>query len=326
MQSLEEEERRTQELPEQPEQDERRTLADAPAPPRASTLPLGTALDRYVVLEPLGEGGMGQVYAAYDSVLDRKVALKLLPPEDPTLGAEATSGRARLLREAQAMARLSHPNVVAVYDVHQHGAQVFMAMELVDGRTLSQWQQQEPRGWRDILAAFLAAGRGLAAAHQAGLVHRDFKPANVLVGKDGRVRVTDFGLARTHNAPPEPPSPESTRDAELVKSQSLLQLELTQRGTVLGTPAYMAPEQLRNGEVRPSVDIYALGLVLLEALTGTPGFAPTHHLVAAAAAAGTRSERVSVIRNRTRPMSNTWAIGPLAAGDSGVPYCGISAA
>ena len=274
MEPFDDNERRTQRT------DDRRTVelggAGAASPPGPASAPLGrgTALDRYVVLDPLGEGGMGMVYAAYDSVLDRKVALKLLPPGDPETGGEMTSGRARLLREAQAMARLSHPNVVAIYDVHQHGAQVFMAMELVEGRTLLQWQQQEPRGWRDILSAFLSAGRGLAAAHDAGLVHRDFKPTNVLVGKDERVRVTDFGLARPHNAPaeilPTPAAP--SRDTGPVKSHSLLELDLTQQGAVLGTPAYMAPEQVRGAVADARSDQFSFAVSLWEALHGERPF------------------------------------------------------
>ncbi|HEY0097284.1 MAG TPA: serine/threonine-protein kinase, partial [Archangium sp.] len=260
--------------------DERRTVAlgtgDAQAQqprtqaPEAPALGRGTPLDRYVVLDPLGEGGMGMVYAAYDSVLDRKVALKLLPPGDADAGPEATSGsgRARLLREAQAMARLSHPNVVAVYDVHQHEAQVFMAMELVDGQTLLQWEREQPRGWRELLTAFLAAGRGLAAAHAAGLVHRDFKPTNVLVGKDGRVRVTDFGLARPHNAPAELGADTPAPDTGPVKGHSLLELNLTQRGAVRGTPAYMAPEQFRGATADVRSDQFSFAVSLWEALHG----------------------------------------------------------
>ncbi|WNG34440.1 tetratricopeptide repeat protein [Archangium violaceum] len=264
--------------------DERRTVAlpagDA-AGPQAQTPPdetptigRGTPLDRYVVLDPLGQGGMGMVYAAYDSVLDRKVALKLLPRADSVEGPEVTSGRARLLREAQAMARLSHPNVVAVYDVYQHGTQVFMAMELVEGQTLLQWQRERPRSWREILTAFLAAGRGLAAAHAAGLVHRDFKPTNVLVGKDGRVRVTDFGLARPHNAPVELGSEDGAPSADTspVKSHSLLELELTQRGAVLGTPAYMAPEQFRGAVADARTDQFSFAVSLWEALYGERPF------------------------------------------------------
>jgi serine/threonine protein kinase/tetratricopeptide (TPR) repeat protein len=266
--------------------DERRTVAlgtgDAQAPeprppaPETPALGRGTPLDRYVVLDPLGEGGMGMVYAAYDSVLDRKVALKLLPPGDADAGPEATSGsgRARLLREAQAMAKLSHPNVVGVYDVYQHGTLVFMAMELVEGQTLLQWQQEKPHGWREILSAFLAAGRGLAAAHAAGLVHRDFKPTNVLVGKDGRVRVTDFGLARTHDAPPELASEAGTSSVSTspVKPHSLLELNLTQQGAVMGTPAYMAPEQFRGITADARSDQFSFAVSLWEALHGERPF------------------------------------------------------
>jgi tetratricopeptide (TPR) repeat protein/predicted Ser/Thr protein kinase len=265
--------------------DDRRTVAlgtgNAPGsqekspPPEAPALGRGTPLDRYVVLDPLGEGGMGMVYAAYDSVLDRRVALKLLPQETADGGSELTSGRARLLREAQAMAKLSHPNVVGVYDVYQHGAQVFMAMELVEGQTLLQWLQEKPRGKREIVGAFLAAGRGLAAAHAAGLVHRDFKPTNVLVGKDGRVRVTDFGLARTHDAPPEPVAEDaapSTPSTSPVKSHSLLELELTQKGAVLGTPAYMAPEQFRGATADARSDQFSFAVSLWEALYGERPF------------------------------------------------------
>ncbi|WP_257449120.1 serine/threonine-protein kinase [Archangium lipolyticum] len=267
--------------------DERRTVAlgtgeargesASPRPPEAPALGRGTPLDRYVVLDPLGQGGMGMVYAAYDSVLDRKVALKLLPPEDPLGGTEGSPGRARLLREAQAMARLSHPNVVAVYDVHQHDAQVFMAMELVDGQTLLQWHQEKPRSWKETLSAFLDAGRGLAAAHAAGLVHRDFKPTNVLVGRDGRIRVTDFGLARPHNAPAEEPAsgdgaPVSGTSTGPVKQHSLLELQLTQRGAVLGTPAYMAPEQFRGATADARSDQFSFAVSLWEALYGERPF------------------------------------------------------
>ena len=281
MKSFEDNERRTLVT------DERRTVelgpgnasgSPAKAQPvaEAPALGRGTPLDRYVVLDPLGEGGMGMVYAAYDSVLDRKVALKLLPPEDSLGGPDVSSGRARLLREAQAMARLSHPNVVAVYDVYQHGAQVFMAMELVEGQTLLQWLQEKPRGKREIVAAYLDAGRGLAAAHAAGLVHRDFKPTNVLVGKDGRVRVTDFGLARPHDAPAEPASEDGASTPSTstgpVKSHSLLDLQLTQRGAVLGTPAYMAPEQFRGATADARSDQFSFAVSLWEALHGERPF------------------------------------------------------
>src|SRR5262249_38146209 len=157
-----------------------------------ATLATGTKLGRYVVLERLGAGGMGVVYSAYDPELDRSVAVKLLRP-DASVRAD---GRTRLLREAQAMAELAHPNGVPVHDVGAFGDQVFVAMELVRGRTLRDWLAAARRRWREVLDVMVQAGRGLAAAHAAGLVHRDFKPENVLIGADGRARVVDFGLAR----------------------------------------------------------------------------------------------------------------------------------
>ncbi len=177
---------------------------------------------------------MGVVYAAYDPELDRKVAVKLLRSE---LAGDPEIGRARLIREAQAMAKLSHPNVVAVHDVGTFGEQVFVAMEFVQGRALSTWIGTHDRHWREVLDMFLQTGRGLAAAHAAGIVHRDFKPDNVLLGADDRPRVTDFGLARVGEeckvaAPTDSASPPNK-----------LAIALTVTGTVMGTPAFMAPEQ-----------------------------------------------------------------------------------
>ena len=156
----------------------------------------GATIGRYLVLTLLGKGGMGEVYAAYDPELDRKVAIKILRLRRDS-GVDPSEGRGRMLREAQAMAQLSHPNVVAVYDVGTLGENVFLAMEFVDGTTLSYWQHAQARPWRETVAHYVAAGRGLAAAHQRGLVHRDFKPENAMVGRDGQVRVMDFGLARS---------------------------------------------------------------------------------------------------------------------------------
>ncbi len=141
---------------------------------------------------------MGEVYAAYDPELDRKVAVKLLRVK-PGAGVSRHEGRQRTLREAQAIARLSHPNVVVVFDVGTFDEQVFIAMEFVDGNTVSYWLQAAERSWQEIVKVFMAAGRGLAAAHDKGLVHRDFKPDNVMVGRDNQVRVMDFGLARQVN-------------------------------------------------------------------------------------------------------------------------------
>src|SRR4051794_27278126 len=153
----------------------------------------GTAIGRFVVLGLLGKGGMGEVYAAHDPELDRKVAIKLLRPG---MQSESPEGRMRLLREAQAIARVSHPNVVVVYDVGTFGNRVFIAMELVEGNTLRYWMHARTRSWPEVLEVFAAAGRGLAAAHERGLVHRDFKPDNVMIGADGQVRVMDFGLVQ----------------------------------------------------------------------------------------------------------------------------------
>ena len=217
--------------------------------PREALLERGASLGRYLVLERLGAGGMGVVYSAFDPRLDRKVALKLL--RDPQ-GGEAA--RARLLREAQAIARLSHPNVVAIHDVGTVNKQVFVAMELVEGSTLRKLLNGHRRGAREVLRLFLQAGRGLAAAHAAKLVHRDFKPDNVLVGKDDRVRVADFGLARL--AGEDAPSPEAAVGPAIPTGSA-----------ALGTPAYMAPEQAR-GQADARSDQYAFCLSLCEMLCG----------------------------------------------------------
>jgi tetratricopeptide (TPR) repeat protein/predicted Ser/Thr protein kinase len=223
-------------------------------------LGLGAQVGRYVIVGTVGEGGMGVVYAGYDPELDRKVALKVLRPER----AASPNARARLLREAQAIARLSHPNVVAVHDAGTFGEQVFVAMEYVDGQTLRQWLKEEPRNARQVVDLFRIAGQGLAAAHAAGLVHRDFKPDNVLIGKDGRVRVADFGLAR----PVEPPEPEETPEASGDHSPGL-----TSWGMILGTPGYMAPEQLRGLSSDARSDQFSFCVALYEALYGERPFA-----------------------------------------------------
>jgi tetratricopeptide (TPR) repeat protein/predicted Ser/Thr protein kinase len=218
-------------------------------------------VDRYVVLEELGSGGMGVVYAAYDPDLDRKVALKFLK----TAGGDRT---ARLLREAQAMAQLSHPNVATCFDVGVVDGQVFVAMEYVDGTTLRGWLDEDAeRSWHEIWAVFRDAARGLATAHAAGIVHRDFKPANVLVGGDGRARVTDFGLARSVDVDVDD---DETTGGE---RQRALDALLTQTGTVMGTPRYMAPEQHLGQAADAGCDQFAFCVSLYEALYGEPPFA-----------------------------------------------------
>jgi tetratricopeptide (TPR) repeat protein len=256
-----------------PEETPNTISIDGPSPP-LERLPPGTRLDRYIVMTPLGEGGAGIVYAAFDPELDRKVALKLVRASERT--------QARLLREAQAMARLSHPNVVAVYDVGTLENRVFVAMEFVDGWTLRQWLQQSKRSWRDVMAAYLSAGRGLVAAHAAGLVHRDFKPDNVLVGRDGSVRVTDFGLVRAG-----PASDDDLHEPEAPREARPLDARLTQVNAVVGTPGYMAPEQFRSTQTDARTDQWAFCAALYEALYGRlPFFGETVDEVREATCAG----------------------------------------
>ena len=244
----------------------RDALAEPPRVP-SGELERGTHIGRYVILERIGSGGMGVVYAAHDPELDRRVALKLLRPD--RTGAAAEQHRVRLQREAQAVARLSHPNVVAVYDAGSLGKQVFVAMELVEGRTLRQWLGEGRRSWREIVEVFAAAGRGLAAAHAVGLAHRDFKPDNVLIGQDGRVRVVDFGLAR-----PVGDTDAGGEGEEEASSGSggLLDTPLTEWGVALGTPAYMAPEQLRGQAADARSDQFSFCVALWEALYGQKPF------------------------------------------------------
>jgi tetratricopeptide (TPR) repeat protein len=246
--------------------------AVAPAP---LDLARGETVGRYVVIDRVGAGGMAVVYAAYDPELDRKVALKLLHP-DASGSASAGDAKLRLLREAQATARLSHPNVVTVHDVGAYRDQVFIALEFVEGDTL--WQRMadlRPR-WREILTLFLSAGRGLAAAHAAGLVHRDFKPTNVLVGQDGRPRVADFGLARQVGQSPAVAALAAGVQAlgqPDARPSPALGTPLTLRGAVLGTPAYMAPEQVEGQPADARSDQFSFCVALWEGLYGERPFA-----------------------------------------------------
>ncbi|MCA9663776.1 MAG: serine/threonine protein kinase, partial [Myxococcales bacterium] len=204
----------------------------------------GARIGRFRILRQLGEGGMGLIFAARDAELNREVALKILRPRER----DGALSRARMVREAQALARLSHANVVTVYEVGEHEGHVFIAMELVHGRTLAGWLNVKRPGWRAIVAVFAAAGRGLAAAHRAGIIHRDFKPTNVIVGRDGRVTVIDFGIAIAPGRADTGP--------------------LTLAGTISGTPSYMAPEQVAGAPVDPRADQYAFATSLYEALVG----------------------------------------------------------
>ena len=221
-------------------------------------------MGRYVIVSKIGEGGMGTVFAAYDPELDRRVAIKLL---HGGTAAPDSWRHVRLLREAQAMARLSHPNVVTVHDVGEHESSVFIAMEFVEGKDLRRWLEDYGPEWREVVKVFIAAGKGLAAAHAAELVHRDFKPENVLLGRDGRLRVADFGLARADLAD-TPAVDDGVRKA----ASGALSLEVTRMGALVGTPAYMAPELLLGDPAGAASDQFAFCVSLFEALFGRRPF------------------------------------------------------
>jgi hypothetical protein len=217
-----------------------------------------TRIGRYVVLGKLGRGGMGSVYRAEDTELARPVALKRLH------AAADSDTRARLVREARAAAQLAHPNVLTVYEVGDHEGTPYIAMELVDGSTLTAWLGHD-RTWREIVAMFVQAGRGLVAAHERGLVHRDFKPDNVLVDRAGRARVADFGLARLWDG--------DTRDLRVAKTHDVGLARMTATGALSGTPAYMAPEIVDGAAPNAASDQFAFAVALHEALRAQHPFA-----------------------------------------------------
>lgn len=260
----------------------------------------GLAIGRYVVLALVGRGAMGDVYAAHDPELNRKVAIKVIRPRK---GQDTSDeDRLQLMREAQSIARLSHPNVVVIHDVGSFRDTVFIAMEFVDGHTVRYWANAQPRSWREVLKIFEAAGRGLAAAHAKELVHRDFKPDNIMIGADGRVRVMDFGLARTidgDGAPlpgdqqwlPAPVAPINDRADEDLNSTRRISLtcaswpdhdpppsatapiSIRDSGRTLGgTPAYMAPEQFQARTADARADQFSFCVALYEALYTTGPF------------------------------------------------------
>jgi hypothetical protein len=243
---------------------------------------------RLEIRRVLGAGGMGVVHAAYDPVLEREVAVKVI-----RVTGAASGARARILREARAIARISHPNVVHVYSADAFDDQVAIVMELVQGQTLRQWLADRPRTWQEILAVFVEAGRGLAAAHDAGLVHRDFKPDNVMVRTDGRACVLDFGLARaleaqTADGATVPLTPETAR---AISAEATVTLEasgaidhaspdaapsrVTATGALVGTPLYMAPEQHLGAPTDARADQFAFCVALYRALFGQHPFDDT---------------------------------------------------
>ena len=235
-------------------------------------------LGRFTILRQLGAGGMGTVFAAYDEQLDRKVALKLLHNHDD----RDQTQRERVLREAKALARVKHPRVVAIYDVGTTSGQLYLAMEFIDGVTLRTWQQERSRSWREILLMYIQAGEGLCAAHEAGVIHRDFKPDNVLVGKDGLPRVLDFGVARFgwQSAVESYPDGDAPCDGTL----------FTYKGIHSGTPGYMSPEQYGDEPVSASSDQFSFCSALYEALCGYLPFAGT-----------TAAEQAVSVRGSMRP-------------------------
>jgi formylglycine-generating enzyme required for sulfatase activity/tRNA A-37 threonylcarbamoyl transferase component Bud32 len=246
------------------------TRADA-APGASEVLARGEALGRYIVIERLGEGATGFVYAAYDPELDRKVAIKILRRRDE--GAQESRRQARFVREAKSIAKLAHPNVVGIFDVGVHEGRAFLAMEYVEGGTLRQWMESRRRPWRDVVKMFVAVGRGLTDAHAAGLVHRDFKPDNVLIDPAGTPKVADFGLARLSGSG-DADSSDGLDKAETIHEVPAVPLDspLTRTGAIAGTPAYMAPEQFMGRATDGRTDQFAFCVALHEALYGRRPF------------------------------------------------------
>lgn len=256
----------------------------------ASLLAPGTTIGRYVIERPIGQGGMGVVYEAFDPQLDRRVAIKFVSIRGKH---DRRDVRDRMLRESHALAQLAHPNIVPIFDSGVVRGDIFLAMELVEGVDLRTWCQEGARPLKEVLAHFIAAGEGLAEAHRAGIVHRDFKPHNVLLGNDGRVRVIDFGLARalwsrdiisrestsssgeSDARSSVPPSRGCTRIDASVRShanQETLAAQLTEAGTVLGTPRYMSPEQHTGRPTDARSDQFSFCVALYEAVAGVPPF------------------------------------------------------
>jgi serine/threonine protein kinase len=265
---------------------------DQPSLITSEGLARGARVGRYTVLSLIGRGGMGEVYAAYDPQLDRRVALKLLSPR---YGRENVRAETRLLREARAIARLSHPNVIAVYDAGTVGDRIFVAMEYVDGQTLASWLAAERRSQAEILQVFLGAAYGLAAAHASGLVHRDFKPQNVMVARDGTARVTDFGLVQRLHADGDAdewgagPGMDDGADGAH-------DLTLTRTGEVIGTPLYMSPEQFKLEPTDARTDQFSFAVALYQALHGAHPFWTDD-------GSGVARLRENVVAGRIRPGS-----------------------
>ena len=228
-------------------------------------LPHQPKFGRFVILRQLGTGGMGTVFAAYDEQLDRKVALKLVH----SWNNEDAVQHQQTLREAKALARVAHPRVISIYEVGEADGRLYLTMEFVDGITLRRWQTEGTRHWRDIVCMYVHAGDGLRAAHAVGVVHRDFKPDNVLIGPDGLPRVADFGLASLvkHGAE-EPAADKRALDRHAGEKER----PFTLHGVISGTPGYMSPEQHQGMVVAPTSDQFSFCAALYEALYGNLPF------------------------------------------------------
>ena len=243
----------------------------------------GSRMGRYLLLQEVGSGGMGVVMEAYDQELDRRVALKLLRPH------LSRTGEARMRREARMLAQLQHPSVVTVYEVGDFDGQLFIAMEFVDGETFDRWVAAHRPPWRQVVGVAIEAAKGLAAAHAVGLIHRDMKPSNILVGKDGRVCVADFGIATATEPEAEDDVPSQAHPRQETGSQESMEILAaasqeykakanettphTEHGTVVGTPAFMAPEQHRGQPVDARSDQFAFCVSLYRMLYGEAPFA-----------------------------------------------------
>jgi predicted Ser/Thr protein kinase len=235
-----------------------RVQLDASAIPRdRGAMP--SRVGRFSIDRRVGSGGMGVVFEGHDPNLGRKVAIKLLH--------DSVHAQSRLLREAQALAQLTHENVVQVFEIDTSGDQVFVAMQFIEGRTLSAWVCERERSWQEIVDMFGGAAAGLAAAHAKGLVHRDFKPDNVLVGRDEVPRVLDFGLARAAGEV-EAGEPSPAQSLSASSSNPMLAVDLTRTGSIMGTPAYMSPEQAAGEQVGAASDQFSFCVALFEALYG----------------------------------------------------------
>ncbi len=240
----------------------------ARAPAYTDLYDTGTILaERYNILRLIGQGGMGAVYLAYDLKLQRQVAIKVMHArsDEVMLNESKETQRIRIKREAQALAQLSHQHVIAVYDLDIHEGKLFISMEHIDGNNLTQWKQKEKPNKNEILNVLLAAGEGLAAAHRVGIIHLDFKPSNVIIGHDGKIKVADFGLARATDRD-EKPTQHCFDSVD--KCDNLLSDKLTQTGYAIGTPAYMAPEQGKHEKLGTWTDQFSFCLVAWEMLCG----------------------------------------------------------